>query len=139
MTHPNNPDLLNTVLQVLTTQGTPGLAEGLRLLLNEAMRQERSAVLQAQPYERSEERLGHANGFKPKPLATRVGQIDLRVPQVRNVVDFYPSALEKGVRSEQALLLAMGIGPDGKRTILGVSVALSEAEAHWRTFLTSLV
>mgnify|MGYP001385016664 FL=1 len=33
----------------------------------------------------------------------------------------------------------MGIGPDGKRTILGVSVALSEAEAHWRTFLTSLV
>ncbi|NLT69129.1 MAG: IS256 family transposase, partial [Verrucomicrobiaceae bacterium] len=41
-------------------------------------------VLQAQPYERSEERLGHANGFKPKSLATRVGQIDLRVPQVRN-------------------------------------------------------
>ncbi len=29
--------------------------------------------------------------------------------------------------------------PNGKRTILGVSVALSEAEAHWRTFLTSLV
>jgi len=218
MTHPNNPDLLNTVLQLLTTQGTSSLAEGLRLLLNEAMRQERSAVLQAQPYERSEERLGHANGFKPKSLATRVGQIDLRVPQVRNGVDFYPSALEKGVRSEQALLLAMaemyvqgvstrkvskiveelcghqvsstqvsacaakldvelqlwrerplgafsylvvdaryekvrhggilvdcatliamGIGPDGKRTILGVSVALSEAEAHWRTFLTSLV
>ena len=218
MTHPNNPDLLNTVLQLLTTQGTPGLAEGLRLLLNEAMRQERSAVLQAQPYERSEERLGHANGFKPKSLATRVGQIELCVPQVRDGIDFYPSALEKGVRSEQALLLAMaemyvqgvstrkvskiveelcghqvsstqvsacaakldveltlwrerplgafsylvvdaryekvrhggilvdcatliamGIGPDGKRTILGVSVALSEAEAHWRTFLTSLV
>lgn len=218
MTHPNNPDLLNTVLQLLTTQGTSSLAEGLRLLLNEAMRQERSAVLQAQPYERSNERLGHANGFKPKSLATRVGQIELCVPQVRDGIDFYPSALEKGVRSEQALLLAMaemyvqgvstrkvskiveelcghqvsstqvsacaarldvelqlwrerplgnfsylvmdaryekvrhggvlvdcatliamGIGPDGKRTILGVSVALSEAEAHWRAFLTSLV
>jgi putative transposase len=218
MTHPNNPDLLNTVLQLLTTHGTSSLAEGLRLLLNEAMLQERSAVLQAQPYERCEDRLGHANGFKPKFLATRVGQIELRIPQVRDGIDFYPSALEKGVRSEQALLLAMaemyvqgvstrkvskiveelcghqvsstqvsacaakldvelrlwrerplgafpylvidaryekvrhggvlvacatliamGIGLDGKRTILGVSVALSEAEAHWRAFLNSLV
>ncbi len=218
MTHPNNPELLNTVLQLLTAQGASGLAEGFRLLLNEAMLQERAVALQAQPYERCEERLGHANGFKPKTLATRVGEIDLRVPQVRGGVAFYPSALEKGVRSEQALLLAMaemyvqgvstrkvskiveelcghqvsstqvsacaaklddelqlwrerplgafpylvfdaryekvrhggvlvdcatliamGIGPDGKRSILGVSVALSEAEAHWRTFLTSLV
>jgi hypothetical protein len=29
------------------------------------MHQERSAVLQAKPYERCEGRLGHANGFKP--------------------------------------------------------------------------
>ena len=114
MTHPNNPDLLNTVLQLLTTQGTSSLAEGLRLLLNEAMRQERSAVLQAQPYERSDERLGHANGFKPKSLATRVGQIELCVPQVRDGIDFYPSALEKGVRSEQALLLAISEPTEGR-------------------------
>src|SRR4029078_7221054 len=52
-------------------------------------------------------RLGHANGFKPKVLATRVGEIELRVPQVRDGIDFYPSALQKGVRSEQALMLAM--------------------------------
>ena len=32
----------------------------------------------------------------------------------------------------------MGIGPDGKRQILGVSAALSEAEVHWRSFLQSL-
>jgi transposase-like protein len=32
----------------------------------------------------------------------------------------------------------LGIRPDGKRSILGVSVALSEAEAHWRSFLASL-
>jgi hypothetical protein len=50
MTHPNNPDLLNTVLQLLATQDTSRLAEGLRLLLNEAMRQERSTVFQAQPF-----------------------------------------------------------------------------------------
>ena len=218
MTHQTEPDLLHTVLQLLTTQGSSSLAEGFRLLLNEAMSQERSAVLQAHPYERCDQRLGQANGFKPKFLATRVGKIELRVPQVRNGIDFYPSALEKGVRSEQALMLAMaemyvqgvstrkvtkiieelcghevssaqvsactakldaelriwrdrplgcfpylifdaryekvrhggvlvdcamlvamGIGPDGKRTILGVSVALSEAEVHWRAFFSSLV
>jgi transposase-like protein len=37
------------------------------------------------------------------------------------------------------MLIAMGIGPDGKRTILGVSVALSEAEVYWRAFSSSLV
>jgi transposase-like protein len=37
-----------------------------------------------------------------------------------------------------ALLVAVGIGPDGKRSILGVSVSLSEAEVHWRDFLAGL-
>jgi putative transposase len=37
-----------------------------------------------------------------------------------------------------SLLIAVGIGPDGHRTILGVSVSLSEAEVHWREFLAGL-
>ena len=218
MTHHQDPALYQTVLQLLTEHGSSALAEGFRLLLNEAMLQERAAVLQAQPYERCEARLGHANGFKPKTLATRMGAVELRIPQVRKGIDFYPSALERGVRSEQALtlamaemyvqgvstrkvskiveelcghqvsstqvsacaakldvelqlwrdrplgafpylildaryekvrhggllvdcavLIAMGVGLDGKRSILGVSVALSEAEVHWRNFLSSLV
>ena len=105
--HPAQTDLLHTVLQLLTTQGSSSLAEGFRRLLNEAMAQERSAVLQAQPYERCEGRLGSANGFKPKFLNTRVGPVELRIPQVRDGIDFYPSALKKGVRSEQTLMLAM--------------------------------
>jgi transposase-like protein len=107
MTDQLDTELLNTVLQLLTKEGASGFAEGLRLLVNEAMFQERSALLQARPYERSEARLGHANGFKPKTLATRLGAIEFRVPQVRGEVEFYPSSLEKGVRSEQALKLAM--------------------------------
>jgi transposase-like protein len=35
-------------------------------------------------------------------------------------------------------LIATGVTPDGKRTVLGVSVSLSEAEVHWREFLLSL-
>jgi len=37
-----------------------------------------------------------------------------------------------------AVLIAAGIGIDGKRTVLGVSVALSEAEVHWRSSLEGL-
>jgi putative transposase len=37
-----------------------------------------------------------------------------------------------------AVLVAIGIDPGGRRSILGVSVSLSEAEAHWRDFLASL-
>ena len=217
MAHPENSDLLTTVVQLLTEQGSYGFAEGIRLLVNEAMVRERSAALRAEPYQRSESRLGHANGYKDKTLSTRVGRITFDVPQVRGGLEFYPSTLDKGIRSEQALkvalaemyvqgvstrkvsaiveqlcgtsvssaqvsacaakldvelslwrtrplgptpyvfidaryekvrlgghfidcavLIALGIGTDGKRSILGVSVALSEAEVHWRQFLTSL-
>lgn len=40
---------------------------------------------------------------------------------------------------DSAVLIAYGIAESGKREILGVSVSLSEAEIHWRTFLESLV
>src|SRR3954468_6662673 len=82
-------------------------AEVVCLMLNEAMRIERSQGLEAAPYERSEKRLGYANGYKPKTLATRMGAMTVQVPQVRGEIDFYPSALEKGVRSERALKLAV--------------------------------
>jgi len=217
MAHPDNSEVLNTVLQLLNAHSTDSLTEGLRILINEAMRAERNHVLQAQPYERTEDRKGHANGFKPKTLNSRVGPITLSVPQTRGV-EFYPSALEKGARSEQALklalaemyvqgvstrkvsaiveqlcgvsvsstqvsqcaaqldqelhawrtrplgafpylildaryekvrqngqlldcavLIAIGIDIKGKRSVLGVSVALGEAEPHWRQFLQSLL
>ena len=42
--------------------------------------------LQAAPYERTEERQGYRNGYKSRRLTTRVGQLVLRVPQVRGGV-----------------------------------------------------
>jgi len=43
-----------------------------------------------------------------------------------------------GVVRDAAVLSAIGIGPDARRRVLGVSVALSEAEVHWRAFLEGL-
>ena len=50
------------MLQLLNDEGSDGFAEGLRLLVNEAMQAERSHVLQARPFERTDARLGLANG-----------------------------------------------------------------------------
>jgi len=216
-THRNQTDVIETVLQLLLDHNQDALAEGFRLLVNEAMKAERNYALNAAPYERTEERLGYANGFKPKTVATRLGSLTFQVPQVRGDIDFYPSALEKGLRSERALklalaemyvkgistrkvtdvlermcgleisssqvsraaaeldatlqqwrerplgsirylildaryekvrqngvvqscavLIAMGIDDQGKRSLLGLSCRLSEAEIHWREFLQSL-
>ena len=38
-----------------------------------------------------------------------------------------------------AVLSAVGVRPDGTRSVLGVSVELSEAQPHWRRFLEGLV
>jgi transposase-like protein len=67
---------------------------------------EREHFLQAAPYERTCERRDYANGFKAKRLRTRLGDLDLRIPQVRSS-EFYPTALERGTRSERALKLAL--------------------------------
>jgi transposase-like protein len=94
------------VMKALAEQGVDGFTPIFQLLLNEAMKVERSEHLQARPYERTEHRQGQANGFKEKTVLTRSGPLELSIPQVRDS-SFYPRALEKGSRSEVALKLAL--------------------------------
>ena len=159
-------------LQPILDHGMEGMSEVLQNLFNLAMKLERENALKASPYQRTEGRTGYANGFKERHIQTKVGELELQIPQTRNV-EFYPSCLERGLRSERAIRLAMaemyiqgvatrsvknilekvrvdgnvvdcalliayGIQDDGHRRVLGVSVELSEAEAHWRKFLESL-
>ena len=77
MAHQMDDNVLSQVYEVLVDAGFDGLAEAMTLLLNEVMRLERSHHLQAQPYERSEQRRGYANGYKPKRVRTRVGELAL--------------------------------------------------------------
>ena len=217
MTYQEDFTLPTELLEQLSAEGFEILPEMIRILVNAAMRIEREKYLGARPYERTEERRGYANGFKPKTLQTRMGGITFDIPQTRDSA-FYPDALEKGLRSERALtltlaemyvqgvstrkvkavveqlcgcsvsstqvsrasaqldevlqswrmrplgtiiylyldaryekvridgqirdvavLMASGVDLEGKRSLLGVSVLLSEAEIHWRSFLESLV
>ncbi len=106
MTCPEDYSVLQDVLKLLAADGFNGLGEAVRRLINEAMRLERQNHLGVGPYERSEARQGYANGFKPKTVQTRLGELEFSVPQVRDG-GFYPTSLEKGLRSERALKLAL--------------------------------
>jgi transposase-like protein len=46
---------------------------------------------------------------------------------------------QAGQVRDAAVLIARGVDAAGKRAVLGVSVARSEQEVHWRTFLQSLL
>ena len=102
MTHQTNYTFSKEVME----QGLDAIPEMMRILINHAMQEERAQYLQAEEYERTAERKGHANGYKPKTVKTRVGEITFSVPQVREG-GFYPSALEKGMRSERALVATL--------------------------------
>ena len=97
---------IDQAIELLCEQGFDGLGETVTLLINHAMAIERSQHLRAEPYERSDDRRGYANGFKPKRFKTRLGELNLSVPQVRDS-SFYPKSLERGMRSERALKLAV--------------------------------
>jgi putative transposase len=107
MAHQNNDNKLDAVMELLIENGFEGFADVLRILLNEAMKVERDQALGAQLYQRTDTRKGYANGYKPKTVDTRIGKLSVDVPQVRGDVDFYPSSLERGCRSERALKLAI--------------------------------
>lgn len=94
--------LEESLLEELSEHGFSGIARCMEILVNHAMKVERNKFLGAVPYERTEERQGYANGYKPKTLQTRSGKIFLDIPQVRGL-EFYPSSVEKGIRSEKAL------------------------------------
>ena len=106
MTRPEEYSVIQDVVKLLADDGFNALGEALRRIINQAMQLERQQHLGVGPYERSDARNGYANGYKPKTVQTRVGALELDIPQVRDG-SFYPSSLEKGLRSERALKIAL--------------------------------
>ena len=86
--------------------------DGLRHFLQEVIQRVMSAEVEehlgAGPHQRTQDRQGYRNGNKPRRLNTRVGELELSVPQVRGCDPYHPSAFGKWQRSERALLVACG-------------------------------
>jgi len=102
----SNYALIQEIMEQFAKNGIDQLKISLEKLFNQLMLAEREETVKASPYERTDERKGYCNGFKNKKLLTKSGELDLQVPQVRNL-EFYPSCLEKGAKVEQALKLAL--------------------------------
>lgn len=106
MAYKTDYTLMDEIIQVLSANEENKFSRVIEKVVNEAMKLERSQALQAEPYERTEERLGYANGFKDKAVTLATGKVQLKIPQVRGF-EFYPSCIDKGMRSERALKLAI--------------------------------
>lgn len=87
----------------LRDKGVAGLLEK---VLDQVLHAQATEQLQAEPYERSQERQGYRNGTRERLLTTRVGKLTLHVPRLRNGA-FSTELFSRYQRSEQAFVLAL--------------------------------
>lgn len=86
--------------------GQDGLAKLVESVLNQILEAQVSESLNADKYERHDERVGYRNGYRPRQLYTRVGPVTLLVPQTRDGA-FSTDMFKRYQRSEQAFVLAL--------------------------------
>jgi len=91
---------------ILATEGDNPFRAMLEFIAQNALEFEMTEHLGAGPYERTAERRGYRNGYKPRILITAVGDLHLLVPQDRDGT-FQTSLFERYQRSDKALVLAL--------------------------------
>jgi transposase-like protein len=92
------------VAKALIEEHSDFLRESVAMIAAEIMEAEIARQIGAGKGEVSEGRSTHRNGYRPRPWATRVGEIELAVPRKRSGESYFPSFLEPRKRSEKALL-----------------------------------
>jgi putative transposase len=101
----SNDDIIGRLLQEVFHQ-KDGMKRFLEAVINQAMQGELAAHLSADAYQRTDHRRGYRNGVKPRQLSTRIGSLELEVPQARSCEPYHPSLFVRWQRSERALLIA---------------------------------
>ncbi len=97
---------LEEVTQGILIDDPDFLRQIVHRVLQELLETEMNEHIGAAPYERTEARRGHRNGYKPRTLRTRVGTLNLLVPQDREGT-FSTRLFARYQRSEKALVLAL--------------------------------
>ena len=82
--------------------GASLVREAVELVLQELIEAEAAEAIGAGRYERSEERVTERNGHRPRLLATRAGDVELKIPKLRKG-SFFPSIIEPRRRIDRAL------------------------------------
>ncbi|WP_028962170.1 IS256 family transposase [Sulfobacillus thermosulfidooxidans] len=93
-------------IQALVGQKDQAFALLLQQVLNQVLEAEVTEHLQADRYERTEDRRGYRNGSRSRQLTTRVGTLTLEVPRTRDG-EFSPTLFERYQRHEKALVLTL--------------------------------
>jgi putative transposase len=105
MTKPQGKPTLIDV-KALLSEDADYLRVMVQAIVQATLEAEMSEALQAEKGERTSERLGYRSGFYERRLITRVGTLELRVPQDRKGL-FSTALFERYQRSEKALLSAL--------------------------------
>jgi len=92
------------VAKALIEEHSDFLRESVAMIATQIMEAEIERQIGAGKGEISEGRATHRNGYRQRPWATRVGEIELAVPRKRSGESYFPSFLEPRKRSEKALL-----------------------------------
>ena len=127
------------------------LREAVRVMSAMLMEIEVKQQIGADRYERTEERTTYRNGYRDRDWQTRVGEIPLRIPKLREG-SYFPSLLEPRRQAEQALLAviqqayiqgvstrrvdelvkALGLTGIDKSAVSRISQQLDEVVRHFR-------
>ena len=94
---------LSELLEAFRTgDGVDMIRESVRTVLQELVEFEAAGVIGAERYERTDERVTERNGTRPKLMATKAGDIELKIPKLRKG-SYFPSILSPRRRIDQAL------------------------------------
>ena len=93
-------------LKGLFSEGSEGFKNLVEAVVQALLEVEMTEHVGAEPYERSSERKGFRNGYKARKLNSRVGSLELRVPQSRDG-SFSTQLFERYQRSEKALFSSL--------------------------------
>jgi putative transposase len=91
------------VAYLMEEDGADFLRESLRFVVEALMEAEVSELIGAARGERTPDRATHRNGYRARRWDTRAGELELRIPKLRQG-SYFPSFLEPRRRSERALL-----------------------------------
>ncbi|WP_206445684.1 IS256 family transposase [Agrococcus sp. KRD186] len=94
--------LLELLGELKLTDVTDRIRSATETLYQELIDAEAAAFIGAAPFERNPDRVAQRNGTRPRTLTTTAGQLDLRIPKLRQGT-FFPSLLERRRRVDQAL------------------------------------
>jgi putative transposase len=129
-------DVLDLLEMIRSGGDIDTVRKGAELIYQALIEAEATEQIGAGRYERTDARTAQRNGYRPRTLSTKAGDLELKIPKLRQGV-FYPSLLERRRRIDRALFAVVmeayvhGVSTrkvDDLVVALGVDTGISKSE-----------